>query len=246
MKIPHYLLVFFISGIVATKSVFAQSGRLRDAADGSVSDSSPVDSRDERTAAQLFEDADKYTQKKFAEFEKLKVPYDEQLEQKVKKEQRDLAARSATRLAARKLAGQDVYYLGLLYNLAQNFDAALDTLRRFLKENPNATGQPAQNARAVIVIQAAKKSLLPEAESNLAAYAANQPQRPDDRYVLENWVTTAYFNAQDFAHALPHAEQMWIAAKASAKDKSPFARDTRLNEAALTLSETDLRLKKKE
>jgi thiol-disulfide isomerase/thioredoxin len=249
MKIHPKLLVLFLCSLVAigfAGSASAQSGRVKDAPDGSNNDSANGVSKDDRTAAQLFEAADKYVQKKFEAFEKLKMPYDEQLEQKVKKEQRDLAANSATRLAARKPQGQDVYYLGLLYNLAQNFDAALETMRRFLKENPNATGEPAQNARAVIVIQAAKKGLLPEAESRLAEYAANQPQPPDDRYVLENWVTSGFFNAQDFARALPHAQQMWIAAKASAKDRSPFARDVRLNEAALTLSEIDLKLKKKE
>lgn len=249
MKIHPNVLILLLCGLVVISSasyVSAQSGRVKDAPEEGPSASPHADPRDDRTAAQLFEAADKYVQKKFEAFEKLKMPYDEQLEQKVKKEQRELAANSATRLAGRKLEGQDVYYLGLLYNLAQNFDSALETMRRFLKENPNATGEPAQNARAVIVIQAAKKGLLPEAESRLAEYAAAQPQPPNDRYVLENWVTSGYFNAQDFARALPHAQQMWTAAKASAKDKSPFARDTRLNEAALTLSEIDLKLKKKD
>lgn len=250
MKIPSQLFILFLAAIVATSSVSAQSGRVRDAAanleTGGNSADAKTDAKDDRPAAQLYEDADKYVQKKFEAFEKQKMPYDEQLEQKVKREQRELAARYATRLVGRKVAGQDVYYLGLLYNLAQNFELALETMRRFLKENPNATGEPAQNARAIIVIQAAKKGMLPEAESRLTEYAANQPQPPDDRYILENWVTTGYFNAQDFAQALPHAQQMWAFAKATAKDKSPFARDVRLNEAALTLSEIDLKLKKKD
>lgn len=250
MKIQSCLSVFLLTAIVATSSVFAQSGRVRDAAanlDTSAnSTDAKADAKDDRTAAQLYEDADKYVQKKFEAFEKQKMPYDEQLEQKVRREQRELAARYATRVAGRKVEGQDVYFLGLLYNLAQNFESALETMQRFLKENPSVTGEPAQNARAIIVIQAAKKGTLPEAESRLAEYTANQPQPSDDRYVLENWVTTGYFNAQDFAHALPHAQQMWALAKATAKDKSPFARDVRLNEAALTLSEVDLKLKKKD
>ncbi len=250
MKIQSYLFILLLTAIVATNSVSAQSGRVRETAanldsSGNSADTK-ADAKDERTAAQLYEDADKYVQKKFAAFEKLKMPYDEQLEQKVKREQRDLAARYATRLAGRKVEGPDVYYLGLLYNLGQNFDSALETMRRFLKENPEAAGEPAQNARAIIVIQAAKKEMLPEAEARLSEYVANQPQPPNDRYVLENWMTTGYFNAQDFARALPHAQQMWVFAKATAKDKSPFARDVRLNEAALTLSEIDLKLKKKE
>ncbi|PYS35060.1 MAG: hypothetical protein DMF75_04735, partial [Acidobacteria bacterium] len=116
------------------------------------------------------------------------MPFDARLSDKIKQEQRDLAASYATLLAARQLEGQDVYYLGLLYNLARNFDAALETMRRFLAENPKATGEPAQNARAIIVIQAAKKGLLEEASNRLAEYAKDQPQLAEDRYALENWV----------------------------------------------------------
>jgi len=120
-----------------------------------------------KTAAQLFAEADNYARRKFEAFEKLKMPYDDQLKQKIEREQRDLAARNAATLAARKLNGNDVYYLGLLYNLAEKFDGAFDAMQRFLTENPNATGEPAQNARAIVVIQAAKKGLLSQAEARL-------------------------------------------------------------------------------
>src|SRR5712692_2744372 len=170
-------------------SCLAQSGRVRETAAAALTgeanktaDEKTADTNDSRTAAQLFEEADKYTQKKFEAFQKLKMPYDAELEGKIRREQRDLAARYATVLAARKLKAEDVYYLGLLYILARNFDAALDVMRRFLTENPGATGEPAQNARAVIVIQAAKKGLLPEAESRLKQYLSSQPQIPEDRY----------------------------------------------------------------
>ena len=66
-------------------------------------------------------------------FEKLKMPYDDQLKQKIEREQRDLATRSAATLAARKLNGNDVYYLGLLYNLAGKFDGAFDAMQRFIR-----------------------------------------------------------------------------------------------------------------
>ena len=204
------------------------------------------DAADAKSAAQLFEEADNYARRKFEAFEKLKMPYDDQLKQKIEREQRDLAARNAATLAARKLNGNDVYYLGLLYNLAGKFDGAFDAMKRFLDENPNANGEPAQNARAIVVIQAAKKGLLSEAETRLRDYANNQPQVADDRYSLENWLTAGYFNSKDYERALPHAEQMWNAAKLAAKKKPVFARDLMLNDAAVTLSEIDLKLKKKD
>src|SRR5438128_7155756 len=122
----------------------------------------------------------------------------------------------------------------------------MDSMRRYLKEKPDASGEAAQNARAIIVIQAAKKGLLPEAEARLAEYANNQPQVAEDRYTLENWVAAGYFNAKDYEHALPHANQMWIVAKQTARDETPFARDDILNDAAVMLSEVDLKLKKKD
>lgn len=188
------LLLFASLGLLLlSSSAPAQSGRVKDVADPApageakkTNDEKSADLNDSRTAAQLFDDADTYTQKKFAEFEKRKMPYDQRLEEKIKQEQHDLAVRYATVLAARKLDGKDIYYLGLLYNLAKNFDAALEAMRRFLSEDRTATGEPAQNARAIIVIQAAKRGLLPEAAGRLGEYAQNQPQVADDRYVLEN------------------------------------------------------------
>src|SRR2546421_3495481 len=200
---------------------------------------------DSRSAADLFEDADTYANKKFENFNKLKMPYDRQIEEKIKKEQRELAATYAKTLTTRKLEGKDVYYLGLLYNLSRDFDNALESMRRFLKENPNASGEPAQNARAIIVIQAAKKNLLPEAEAHLTEYAANQPQVTEDLYSLENWVAAGYLNTKDYEHALPHGQQMWETAKLSAKDLRLYTRDARLNDAAVMFSEIYVKLNRK-
>ena len=252
MKQIELLLFVSLSIFVLSNSVPAQSGRVKDAAvtAATAGEDKPKDEKpdlnDARTPAQLFEDADTYTQKKFAEFEKRKMPYDQRLEEKIKQEQRDLASRNAEILAARKLAGPEVYYLGLLYNLAKNFDAALEAMRHFLVEDKSASGEPAQNARAIIVIQAAKKGLLSEAEGRLAEYVQNQPQVADDRYVLEDWLVSGYFKNKDYAHALPHAKELWAAAQIAAKKKTSFARDSMLNDAVTLLSDANLKLQKKD
>jgi thiol-disulfide isomerase/thioredoxin len=252
MKRFQLLLLVLLGALALSNSALAQSGRVKDAADpvqtgeANKPNVAKPDLNDSRTAAQLFEDADTYSQKKFAEFEKRHMPYDARIEEKIKQEQRDLAVRHATVLAARKLESEDVYYLGLLHNLAKNFDAAMAAMRRYLSEDKSATGEPAQNARAIIVIQAAKKGLLPEAEGRLAEYAQNQPQLADDRYVLENWMVSGYFKTKDYEHALPHARELWNAARLASKKRGSFARDSMLNEAATFLSEADLKLKKKD
>ena len=251
MKRIQLLLLVSLGVLILGSSARGQSGRVKDIAEpaSTVETKKPADEKpdtnDSRTAAQLFEDADTYAQKKFADFEKRKMPYDQRLDEKINQEQRDLAGRHATVLAARKLESKDVYYLGLLYNLAKNFDAALEAMRRFLTEDKSATGEPAQNARALIAIQAAKKGLLPEAEIRLAEYAQNQPQVVEDRYVLENWMVSGYFKNKDYEHALPHAQELWKVAKSAAIKKRTFARDSMLNDAVTLLSETDLKLTKR-
>ena len=250
MKPLFLLLLALLCSVSLSQLANGQSAPVKDspsAQNGESNKDSTVvrpDANESRSAAQLFDEADNYAQKKFAEFEKAKMPFDKQLEGKIKQEQQDRAAQHAATLEARKLAVADLYYLGMLYNLARNFDGALKAMRRFLDENSAATGEPAQNARAIIIIQAAKKGLLTESEARLKDYANNQPQILDDRLSLENWVTVGYFNSKDYEHALPHAQQMWLTAQQAAKQKKSFARDATLNDAAVTLSEVDLKLKK--
>ena len=252
MERTKVLLIVSLGILALSNFSLAQSGRVKDPAEPAAAGEAkkpdaekPSDLNDSRTAAQLFEDADTYTQRKFADFEKQKMPYDKRLEEKIKQEQRDLAGKHATVLATRKLEAQDFYYLGMLHNLAKNFEAASEAMNSFLNENKNATGEPAQNARAIIVIQSAKKGLLPQAETRLAEYAQNQPQLADDRYALENWMVSGYFKNKDYEHALPHAQELWIAARTAAAKKKSFARDAMLNEAVKALSETELKLQKK-
>jgi len=241
------LALSILSGFIFAPTAAAQVPEAKDAAAANTAGATKTSTENEsRAATELYQEANGYTRKKFADFEKLKMPYDERIEEKVKQEQRDLAARYAALLASRKLQPDDVYYMGLLYNLARDFDHAMESMRRFLKEKPDATGEPAQNARAIIVIQAAKKELLPEAEARLTEYTNNQPQVAEDLYALENWVAAGYFKAQDYVRAQQHADKMWIAAKQTAKTKSPFSRDDILNDAAVMLSEIDLKLKKKD
>src|ERR1043166_178080 len=179
MRLISASIVLLILCVLSCDYAAAQSGRAAQTILTNGAAANP--DNDSRSAADLFADADTYANKKFEQFNKLKMPYDRQVEDKIKKEQRELAATYAKALATRKLEGKDVYYLGLLYNLARAFDNALVAMRRFFCENSNVAARPAQNARAIIVIQAAKKNLLPEAEARLAEYAANQPQIAEDR-----------------------------------------------------------------
>lgn len=166
----------------------------------------------ERTSQQLFEDANGYLGRKYQEFNKQKLPYDPKLEERTKQEQHELAVRNAATLQSRKaLEPVDRYYLGLLHHLAGNGDAALETMRQFLKDD--AGGQQQQNARNVVVLYAVKKDLMSEAEDAVAAYRRHQPQDSDELYKLELLLADAYLRAREYRPAVDHAEKMLEAAK---------------------------------
>src|SRR6267142_5633409 len=59
-------------------------------------------STESRPASVLFDEANTYVNKKFKEFNKQKLQYDEKLEAKTKKEQKDLAAKNVAALRSRK------------------------------------------------------------------------------------------------------------------------------------------------
>src|SRR5688572_3588076 len=113
---------------------------------------------EDRTAQALFEDANGYLGRRYQEFNKQNLPYDAKLEEKTKNEQRELALKNAGILKARtSLTNDDLYYLGMLYHLAADADAALTTMHRLTKDTPD--GEKAQAARNIIVLYSIKKGL---------------------------------------------------------------------------------------
>lgn len=224
--------------LLVTVSTFAQG-----LAPGGKSESKP----DSRPAQALYEDANGYLGRKFQEFNKQKLPYDPKLEAQTKKEQKDLALKNATTLQARSpLAGEDVYYLGLLQHLAGDADASLAAMRIFLKKDPD--GQKAQTARNVVVMYAIKKGLIAEANAAVESYAHHQPQDADDRYRMELLITDAYMRAKDYASMTAHAKQMWEASKAFIETSKGevFRRDEMLLKSATLLSDSYLKSNQKD
>lgn len=205
------------------------------------------DKVDTRPAQELFEDANGYLGRKYQEFNKQKLPYDAKLEAQTKKEQKDLAVKNAAILASRSpLAGDDLYYLGMLHHLVSDADAALSAMRNFLKDDPD--GQKAQAARNVVVLYAVRKELLPEANAAIEAYARHQPQNHDDRYRMEFVLTDGYLRAKDYASMTAHAKQMLAAAKsyAEANKTEVFRRDEILLKSGIYLADAYLKTNQKD
>ncbi|HEY6805106.1 MAG TPA: TlpA disulfide reductase family protein [Pyrinomonadaceae bacterium] len=218
----YKLLLIGILLLAGANSVWAQSSQVK---------------TDDRAAQAIFEDANGYLGRRYQEFNKQNVAYDPKLEEQVKKEQLELAVKNAAILEARQPKGDDRYYLGLLYHLAGNGDAALATMQRFIKDNPD--GEKAQAARNVVVLYSVKKDKLTDALATIEEYVHHQPQDADDRYRMEFLVADAFLRAKDYAQMVVHAEQMFTAAKtfSAAHNSNVSRRDEMLLKSSVLLAD---------
>lgn len=239
LKTCEYAILIVVLGTLSAAWAHAQSGSQRTAPNIA------APAVDTRSAQLLYEEANNYIVKKYEQFNLKKVAFDPKLEAATRQEQKDLATKHAATLTARAaLAENDLYYLGMLYHLADNSDGALDSLRRFLTNH--AEGELAQNARAAVVVHALKKNLLPEAEGTIVQYVRHQPQNDLERYGMESLVADAFYKQKDYERMALHAAEMVKAAKqlASAKGET-LKRDDRLFKSLVSLSEAYRRLGKK-
>ncbi len=230
------LSILFFSLVLSTANALGQTPPVKDPA-----------KVDDRPAQALYEDANGYLGRRYQEFNKQNLPYDPKLEAKTRKEQHDLAVRNATTLAGRaELKGADLFYLGMLHHLAGNADPALDTMRRFLKDDPD--GVNPQTARNVVVLYAVQQNLLSEASAAVAAYAKHQPQNPEDRYKMELLIADAYFRAGDIAQMLAHSTQMMEAARTFMTERPAEVgkRDEMLSKSASFLAQGFLKANQRE
>lgn len=227
MKINSTILILLACLLV--NSVKAQSG-VKDETAGRP---------EKRPAEALFEEASTYIDKKYEELNQKNATYDPKLVVAIEGQQRELAAKHAAALQSQPaLIADDLYYLGMLHHLAANADGALSAMRRFLSGTP--VGEKAQLARAVVVLYAINKNLIPEAETMASAYVKNQPQEPKERYGIERLLTEAYLKAKNFERMAVHAKEMFAAAKTvvSTREIEVFKRDDMLLKSATLLAES--------
>jgi cytochrome c biogenesis protein CcmG/thiol:disulfide interchange protein DsbE len=164
------------------------------------------------------------------------------------REQRELAARSAAKLAARPgLAGLDLFYLGALYNVAEKRKETLDAMRRFLADKAAAQGQPAQTARHFVAVYAAQDKLFDEAEAARAEYLAHEPRTTAQLLQNEYELGAAYFKAKQYERAAERAaEALRLAKSLGPRDFPQSRREQVIFSAGETLAASYSALKRKE
>jgi thiol-disulfide isomerase/thioredoxin len=202
------------------------------------------------TALELFKAVDAYPQRRREELRAQGKRIDPETSEKIAKEQRDLAAQNAARLAAHAtLTADDLYYLGLLYNFAAKRDEALDALRRFLAaRGAPASGAAVQLARTFVAIYAAQGKLFDEAERARDAFLAAEPKTPYKLYQIELELGLAYQKAKQYDRAAEHAGEAFRLAKTFKPQDIPTGarRETLVFDAGDALAEIYSAAKRKD
>ncbi len=216
-------VIFIAILFISATTVFAQSRRV-----------SPVDSvkqstqKTEKSSLELFDEANGFIKRRFAEFNLKKIPYTDNLYNQTFREQKQIAAKNAAILSARKtLNGYDFYYLGLLHWISENIDQSRDNLIVFLQLKDTKI-EDLQTARSILAIVSARKKQFTEAESFFKDYLSNEPIKLGERGKIEAELAKNYLENKDFLNADKHGDEWIRIAKELFKDEP--SRTKALNE----------------
>jgi len=207
----RFLLFIFIATLCINAP--GQSGRVNPTATPPASTVAT-----ELSIKQMFEEANGYNRVKFAEYEQKKIAYSEKLRLSTERAQRQLAAKYATAAATRtNLTGEEIYYVGLLNWIAENYDGTIESLKKFL-DSPDQKPERTQNARSILVFVFAKQKKFDEALKNLADYEAAGTPKTVDRWRMNSELAKSYVATKDLSKALTFAMRSYDASKALIKD----------------------------
>jgi cytochrome c biogenesis protein CcmG/thiol:disulfide interchange protein DsbE len=209
----------------------------------------PVLRGQEESAAKLYKAVEDYPRDQMAEMRAQGKSAGRETMELFQREQRELAERYAAKLAARQgLAGLDLFYLGVLYNVAGKKKETLDAMRRFLADGAaEGAGPQAQAARTLVVAYAAQNKLLDEAEAARAAYLSHEPKMAAQLLENEHELGVAYFKAKQYERAVEHAAEAFRLARAlRARDLPQARREEFIFAAGETLASSYNALKRKE
>ncbi|MET0645931.1 MAG: TlpA disulfide reductase family protein [Pyrinomonadaceae bacterium] len=206
----------------------------------------PVGAQDESAAA-LYKAVEEYPRDQRAEMRAQGKSPDRDDMERLMREQRELAERSAAKVAARAgLAGHDLFYLGALYNLAGKKKETLEAMRRYLADGA-AAGPQAQAARNLVAVYAAQNKLFEEAEAARAAYLAGEPKTAGQLLQNEHELGIAYFKAKQYERAAERSSEAFRLAKSLKSSELPQARrEEAIFAAGETLAAAYSSLKRKE
>jgi thiol-disulfide isomerase/thioredoxin len=218
----RYFAAILLVAILSTAAL-AQSRRVPPNQTAKVTDPAVAAAAD-KSAKDLFDEANGYAKVKYAEFEQKKLPYSETLRGQTQREQKQLAAKYALLVSQRtNLSGDDLYYLGMLHWIAENLDGSNEALHKYISSDARADDK-IQTARSILVIIDAKRKNYEEAERLLLDYSKSAPVKMSEKSRMEAELAKAYLVDKNYGKAAAHAGEAYAAMKPIVADPATRAR----------------------
>jgi thiol-disulfide isomerase/thioredoxin len=166
----------------------------------------------------MFDEANAYNKKKFAEFEQKKIPVSETLIQQTQRERKQLAAKYAAATSRRTdLALDEIYYLGMLNWIADNLDGTRESFEKYLAGS-DLPPEKAQDARAIVAAVYARQKQFESAQKALLTYLSYSPVRLNQRAQIEKDIAAGLVENGDLKGAEPHASAAYNSYKTVTRD----------------------------
>jgi len=161
-----------------------------------------------RPVADLYNEVDNFIKEKSRELIGQGKKIDADKRESLGQEQKALAKKYASEVAARPdLKSVDVYYLGVLFVIAENDEKSLEAMKRFLAQYPPETkGDAIQSARSYIIILSVRKKQLAEAEQTFQAWLKGEPFVETQRPVMEQIMAVGFFKNGKYDEAVKYGE----------------------------------------
>lgn len=169
-----------------------------------------------RPVAELHKEVSDYVKTKSRELASQGKKMDADRRESLTREQKSLAKKYAAETAARAdLKGIDVYYLGVLYDAAENDQKTLETMKRFLAQYaPETKGDAIQSARGYIIVLSARGKQFAEAEQTFQAWLKGEPAMPQQRPAIEQSLAVSFYKDGKFDEAVRYGQSAFENLKA--------------------------------
>jgi thiol-disulfide isomerase/thioredoxin len=168
-----------------------------------------------RPVVELQKEVADYVKEKLKELASQGKKIDADTREDLQREQKNLAKKYAAEAASADLKGVELYYLGELYNYAENDVKTLETMKRFLAQYPaNAQGDAIQFARSYVILLSAKQKQFAEAEQAFQTWLKGEPQMPKQRPGIEQSLAVSFYKDGKFEEAVRYGESAFENLKA--------------------------------
>lgn len=123
-------------------------------------------------------------------------------------EQKKLAKKYASEISLRQnLKDEDLYFLGMLYNTAEDEDKTLETLKQYLAQNPpDAKNSFIQSARSFIVVLLSKDKQMTEAEQVYQTWLKDEQTVSLQQPTLEVFLASGFFKDNQYEQAIKYGQ----------------------------------------